>query len=67
MIEISGLWLNESKDGKTKYLVGYMGSAKILIFKNNYKKEDKHPDWIMYVDAKEAKKDEGDETEDVLF
>ncbi len=56
MIQISGLWRNV-KDGK-EYFTGYMGSARILIFPNGYKKEAKHPDYVMYIEEnknKEAK------------
>lgn len=53
MLEVSGLWINESKQGK-KYMVGYMGKLKIVIFKNTYKQEgDKKPDYIMYLDQQD--------------
>ena len=48
MIEISGLWLNTDSNGK-QYFVGYMGSAKILIFKNGYKEHEKQPDYVLYL------------------
>jgi len=48
MLEITGLWANKSKNGET-YYSGYMGKSAILIFKNNYKTEDKHPDLRMFV------------------
>jgi len=48
MLEITGLWANKSKNGDT-YYSGYMGKSAILIFKNNYKTEDKHPDLRMFV------------------
>jgi len=56
MIQLGGLWQNDDKDGQT-FFSGYLGNAKLLIFKNGYKKEDKHPDYIMYVAAKEKKED----------
>ena len=46
LIEVGGVWLNE-KDGK-KYLSGYLGKAKVLLFKNEHKSEDRHPDYRMY-------------------
>jgi len=58
MIKITGLWENETKDGK-KYYSGYMGEAKILVFENGFKTEDKHPAFNLYV-AKKPKKDESD-------
>jgi len=56
MLEITGLWANKSKNGDT-YYSGYMGKSAILIFKNNYKTEDKHPDLRMFV-AEGKKKEE---------
>ncbi len=51
MVEISGLWLNES-NGK-KWMSGYMGNAKILIFRNTYKTEGSNePDYKMYIAPK---------------
>ena len=48
---IGALWLNESKDGK-KYFSGIVtiggDTHKIVVFKNNYKEEDKHPDYKIY-------------------
>ena len=55
LVPITGLWLKE-KDGK-KYFQGYMGSAKILIFKNTHKTEEKHPDYQMYITAKDKQRD----------
>ena len=48
LLEITGLWANKSKNGET-YYSGYMGKSAILIFKNQYKTEDKHPDLRMFV------------------
>lgn len=59
LVEISGLWLNTTKEGH-KYFKGYMGQAEIVILKNKYKEEDKHPDYILYV-AKKRKPDELDD------
>jgi len=59
MLEITGLWANKSKNGDT-YYSGYMGKSAILIFKNNYKTEDKHPDLRMFV--AEGKNREGGST-----
>lgn len=54
MVRIAGLWKNKQKDGKT-YISGNLGGAKILIFENSFKAEDKHPDYTMYlVDGRET-------------
>jgi len=48
MINIGGLWVNKNSKGEI-YLAGYLNGARLLVFKNNYKESDKHPDYVMYV------------------
>lgn len=60
LIQITGLWENKKADGST-YFSGYLGGASIVIFKNGYKTETKHPDWVMYVG--ESKKRQATTTE----
>ena len=69
--KIGALWLQKDKNGNT-YMSGNVGDTKVVIFKNTYKKEDKHPDYVVY--EKTAKKEEpkynrqpGDDTEDIPF
>lgn len=51
MGKIGDLWLNTSRAGN-KYLQGTIdteqGKIKIIILKNNKKKEDKHPDYVIF-------------------
>lgn len=47
MIQLSGLWLKDGKNGK--YFSGKLGNANILIFKNTKKQDEKHPDYILYL------------------
>lgn len=54
MIEITGLWLKKSENGDT-YMVGKMGSAKVLIFKNKFKSKDNQPDYVFYIDENYSK------------
>jgi uncharacterized protein (DUF736 family) len=56
MLKITSLWKNKDKNGNT-YLSGRLGDMQIKIFTNQYKKEDKHPDFIMY-GAESQKKQE---------
>lgn len=56
MLQLGGLWQNTSKKGE-KYLVGYLGNLRLIIFRNKYKEEDKHPSHIMYVAKQEYDKD----------
>lgn len=71
MIKLTGLWLNETKDG-VKYFAGNLGGGRVLIFKNKHKEEDKHPDYVMYL-AEIKKKDDdsggdpGPDDDDIPF
>lgn len=58
LVEISGLWKNEDKNGNV-YLTGYLGSAVIKIFVNQFKENDKHPDFKMYVTRPKKTEDQG--------
>lgn len=64
MLQLGGLWINESKKGE-KYMVGYLGNLRLLVFKNQYKEEEKHPDYIMYVDEKD-REEKGKSDDDML-
>jgi hypothetical protein len=53
MIKLTGLWLNKTKAGKS-YMSGTLGGAKVMIFKNDFKKDgDNQPDYNVFVAAKE--------------
>lgn len=47
LVKLGALWRKE-KDGKAM-LTGKMGDANLLIMPNGFKKEEKHPDYIVYV------------------
>ena len=51
MIELTGLWERQDKNGNS-VLSGYIGKAKLVIFKNTYKKTEKQPDYIAYISEK---------------
>lgn len=67
MIKLSGLWLNE-KNGQ-KYFSGNLGDAKVLIFKNKYKTDEKHPDFNLYLAPKPPKQQEAkqEKTDEYAF
>lgn len=48
---IGALWAKQSSKGE--YFTGQLElndeKIKIVVFKNNYKKEDKHPDWKIFL------------------
>ena len=51
MINICGLWKNTSKDGK-EYFSGNIGNAKILIFPNDKRGNEKAPDYQLVIAEK---------------
>lgn len=53
-IKIGALWKKESKSGKV-FFTGNFGDAKIIIFDNTFKKESKHPDYVMYIAPRDVK------------
>jgi|TARA_R100000656_G_scaffold21193_1_gene18863 hypothetical protein len=55
MIELTGLWLNKDKEGKT-YMKGSLGQGTVLIFKNEKKEEGSNqPDYKMLLAEKTKK------------
>lgn len=55
IVKLGGLWANKTRDGKT-FLSGSLGySAQFMVFKNEYKKAEKDPDYIIYLGQKEKK------------
>jgi hypothetical protein len=51
MIPLGGLWKNKSQNG-TEYLSGYLGEARVLIFKVRDKRNDNSPDYKMMLAPK---------------
>lgn len=56
MVKLTGLWKNETKEGETFY-AGNLGNARVLIFKNQYKEESKHPDLNLFIAPQKEKRD----------
>jgi hypothetical protein len=56
-LRFCGLWKNTPKNGGESYLSGTIGGAKILIFKNGFKKSDdsKEPDFVVYLAQNQPK------------
>lgn len=49
LIELTGLWENKDRNGNT-YLSGNMSpGARVLVFKNNYKQNDREPDYRLCI------------------
>ena len=55
LVSLCGLWKNSSEKGD--YLSGTLGGARVVVFKNTYKKEPKHPDYQMYVSKRKKRGD----------
>ena len=54
--KIGSLWVNKEKG----YMSGTINEERVVIFKNGFKTEDKHPDYIVYKSKpKEEVKSEG--------
>ena len=58
LVKIGALWTNTDRNGN-KCLTGRMGDAVLLVFKNQFKQEDRQPDYIAYVARPLEKKDDG--------
>ena len=52
--KLTGLWKNKTKDGKT-YLSGNLGLSRLLVLPNDYKRNEKDPDYNVLVCPQEKK------------
>lgn len=72
MENIGALWLNKSKKGQ-RYMSGQIEidgkKHKIVVFKNKYKDEDKHPDYRIFPSQKmvNAETEDDDFQDDIPF
>ncbi len=72
MIQLSGLWKQESRSGKTYYSGSLGPGAQLQLWPNKFKEEgDKRPDLILYIVKREPKKkpaeNESKSTDEVPF
>lgn len=59
MGKVGGLWKSTDKNGNS-YLSGSIDVyGKIKIFKNSYKTEEKHPDYVIYDTREKTEKKDG--------
>lgn len=65
MVKLTGLWKN-TKDGKS-YLSGSLGTARVLVFPNEFKKDEKDPDYNLVLAPKEEKKEKEPVAQDLGF
>lgn len=59
MIKIGAVWAGNDKDGNPM-LTGQIGDARLVILKNGYKEQDKHPDYIVYIAENKKRDSDGD-------
>jgi uncharacterized protein (DUF736 family) len=67
MIQAGVLWLKKTKDGKTFFsgIVEIEGiKTKVVIFKNDYKQGDTHPDYKIYLQEESRYRQEVEPDED---
>lgn len=59
MINITGLWINKSDKGET-YMAGNLSyGARVLVFKNKNKRNDKDPDYNLVIAERKRDNDGG--------
>lgn len=51
LINVCGLWKNESKSGST-YLSGSLGGVQVLVFPVKEKRSDRSPDYTLCIAEK---------------
>lgn len=58
--KVGAAWIKDKRSGDGKYLSATVdcsipSGAKLMIFKNDYKREDKHPDYNIFSPEDESK------------
>lgn len=60
LVKIGALWLKTGKGG-SRFMSGMIQEGdqhiRLLVFKNNYKEEAKHPDYVIYAPGGESNDD----------
>ncbi len=54
-VKIGALWENHNEKDGSVWFSGKLGDANLTVSPNQFKKEDKHPDYIVYVSKPEKK------------
>jgi len=57
--KVGALWLRKAKNTNTSYMSGVVdmdgdNSLRVVVFKNGYKEETKHPDYIIYIQEEDT-------------
>ncbi len=62
MIQIAVFYKRQSKNDRV-YYQGKLGSGRLLLFKNDKKESEKHPDLILYIVPENQKQEQRDQGE----
>lgn len=60
LIEFGALWNKTTQPDGKEYFTGNIGRARIVILPNRYKRDESHPDWILFVTEPRKKMPEND-------
>ena len=55
LIKLTGLWKKEGKDGNVFFQGKLSYNTNLLLFKNQYKNNEKDPDLVLYIGKAEKK------------
>jgi hypothetical protein len=48
-VQIAGLWANVNQNGEITSMSGSLGGARLLVIPNKFKREQKHPDYKVFI------------------
>ena len=70
--KIGALWLRTAKNSGDKYMSGIVdmdgdNSIRVVVFKNGYKEETKHPDYVIYIQEEETEENTPTSDDDIPF
>ena len=70
LVKIGALWIGSGKNGK--FMSGTIdidgeNTIRVLVFKNGYKEQDKHPDYVIYQPDGENEPNQQSNDDDIPF
>lgn len=70
--KVGALWLRTAKNSGDKYMSGVVdidgdNSIRVVVFKNGYKEETKHPDYVIYIQEDADDTEEQQHDDDIPF
>jgi len=69
--KVGALWIRSAKNSGNKYMSGVVdldgdNSIRVVVFKNGYKEEKKHPDYVIYIQEEDTTNTQ-DQDDDIPF